>query len=274
MLSLKLADIALWTRGTPHGADLPVDGVFTDTRAPKPARCSLRSGKASTRTISWHRRRPAAPRRRWSNARSQSACRRWSWPTRCSRSAISPVRCARSIARALSALPAPTARRPSRPFSPRSSACTARRISTPAISTTKSACRCRSSPCRGRDYAVIEMGAGKPGDIAYLAASRVRKSACQQHCAAHLERMGTLEGIAETKGALIHPAGPRRRRDQRRRRVRRNVRRDGGSRRIVRFWPDFHRRWRGEIVDPARMRLGARPARARSICHLAAVTMS
>jgi len=53
------------------------------------------------------------------------------------------------------------------------------------------------------EFAVLEMGAGKPGDIAYLAAiARPEIGLVNNIAAAHLERMGTLEGIAETKGAL------------------------------------------------------------------------
>lgn len=53
------------------------------------------------------------------------------------------------------------------------------------------------------EYAVIEMGAGKPGDIAYLAAiARPEVGLVNNIAAAHLERMRTLEGVAETKGAL------------------------------------------------------------------------
>lgn len=52
-------------------------------------------------------------------------------------------------------------------------------------------------------YAVLEMGAGKPGDIAYLASiARPRIGLVNNIGPAHLERMGTLEGIAETKGAM------------------------------------------------------------------------
>ncbi len=53
------------------------------------------------------------------------------------------------------------------------------------------------------EYAVLEMGAGKPGDIAYLAAiARPDIGLVNGIAPAHLERMGSLEGIAETKGAL------------------------------------------------------------------------
>ncbi|HEY9130119.1 MAG TPA: UDP-N-acetylmuramoyl-tripeptide--D-alanyl-D-alanine ligase [Dyella sp.] len=52
-------------------------------------------------------------------------------------------------------------------------------------------------------YAVLEMGAGKPGDIAYLAAiARPDIGLVNTIAPAHLERMGSVEGVAETKGAL------------------------------------------------------------------------
>jgi UDP-N-acetylmuramoyl-tripeptide--D-alanyl-D-alanine ligase len=53
------------------------------------------------------------------------------------------------------------------------------------------------------EYAVLEMGAGKRGDIAYLAAiARPSIGLVNNIAPAHLERLGSLEGIAETKGAL------------------------------------------------------------------------
>jgi UDP-N-acetylmuramoyl-tripeptide--D-alanyl-D-alanine ligase len=53
------------------------------------------------------------------------------------------------------------------------------------------------------EYAVLEMGAGKPGDIGYLAAiARPDIGLVNTIAPAHLERMGSLEGVAETKGAL------------------------------------------------------------------------
>jgi len=58
-------------------------------------------------------------------------------------------------------------------------------------------------------YAVFEMGAGKPGDIAYLAAiARPEIGLVNNIAPAHLERMGTLEGIAETKGAIYAALPP------------------------------------------------------------------
>lgn len=53
------------------------------------------------------------------------------------------------------------------------------------------------------EFAVLEMGAGKPGDIAYLAAiARPEVGLVNNIAPAHLERMRSLEGVAETKGAL------------------------------------------------------------------------
>ncbi len=56
-------------------------------------------------------------------------------------------------------------------------------------------------------YAVIEMGAGKPDDIAYLAGlARPEISLLLNVMPAHLERMGSLQGIARTKGAILSGA--------------------------------------------------------------------
>lgn len=52
-------------------------------------------------------------------------------------------------------------------------------------------------------FAVYEMGAGKPGDIAYLTAVVRPDVALVNNIApAHLERMGSLLGIADTKAAV------------------------------------------------------------------------
>lgn len=57
-------------------------------------------------------------------------------------------------------------------------------------------------------FAVYEMGAGKPGDIAYLTGiARPDVALVNNIAPAHLERMGSLLGVAETKGA-IHDALP------------------------------------------------------------------
>ena len=52
-------------------------------------------------------------------------------------------------------------------------------------------------------FAIYEMGAGKPGDIAYLTAiARPDVALVNNIAPAHLERMGSLLGVAETKGAI------------------------------------------------------------------------
>ena len=59
------------------------------------------------------------------------------------------------------------------------------------------------------EYAVLEMGAGKPGDIAYLARIAQPDVALVNNvAAAHLERMGSLQGVAETKGAIYRGLPP------------------------------------------------------------------
>ncbi|MFM6987895.1 MAG: UDP-N-acetylmuramoyl-tripeptide--D-alanyl-D-alanine ligase, partial [Arenimonas sp.] len=53
------------------------------------------------------------------------------------------------------------------------------------------------------EFAIYEMGAGKPGDIAYLCSVVTPNVALVNNIApAHIERMGSLLGIAETKGAI------------------------------------------------------------------------
>jgi UDP-N-acetylmuramoyl-tripeptide--D-alanyl-D-alanine ligase len=53
------------------------------------------------------------------------------------------------------------------------------------------------------EFGVYEMGAGAPGDIEWLARiARPRYSLVNNIGPAHLERMGSLLGIAETKGAI------------------------------------------------------------------------
>src|SRR5699024_9389058 len=55
----------------------------------------------------------------------------------------------------------------------------------------------------GARFAVYEMGAGKPGDIAYLAGIAAPRVALVNNIApAHLERMGTIANVADTKAAI------------------------------------------------------------------------
>lgn len=52
-------------------------------------------------------------------------------------------------------------------------------------------------------FAVYEMGAGKPGDIAYLCSIVAPNVALVNNvAAAHIERLGSLSGVAEAKGAI------------------------------------------------------------------------
>src|SRR6056297_1540859 len=53
-------------------------------------------------------------------------------------------------------------------------------------------------------YAAIEMGCGKPGDIDYLAAmARPDVGVVTNAGPAHLERLGSIDGVARTKGELF-----------------------------------------------------------------------
>lgn len=58
-------------------------------------------------------------------------------------------------------------------------------------------------------FAVYEMGAGKPGDIAYLTSiARPDVALVNNIAPAHLERMGSLLGVADTKAAIYDALPP------------------------------------------------------------------
>src|SRR5204863_477540 len=58
-------------------------------------------------------------------------------------------------------------------------------------------------------FAVLEMGAGKPGDIEYLARiARPDVSVVNNVGPAHLERLGSLQGVAETKSEIYRNLAP------------------------------------------------------------------
>ena len=59
------------------------------------------------------------------------------------------------------------------------------------------------------EFAIYEMGAGKPGDIAYLTeVVRPDVSLVNNIAPAHLERMGSLLGVADTKAAIYDALPP------------------------------------------------------------------
>lgn len=62
---------------------------------------------------------------------------------------------------------------------------------------------------KGHDYAVLELGANHPGEIAYLTGMVAPTVAVINNAAAaHLEGFGSMEGVAKAKGELFDSAGP------------------------------------------------------------------
>ena len=166
--------------------------------------------------------RAAARPRRWSNTpQREPPCRRsWS-PTRSQRLQRSPPSGVAGCRPRSWPSQAPTARPPRGPWCRRSSPRPGAPAAPAATSTTKSACRCRCSPLDpSMDYAVLEMGEGRPGDIAEIARiARPDVAVVTNVGPAHLERLGSLEGAARTlAGAYEELAARRHRRGQRRRR--------------------------------------------------------
>ncbi len=59
------------------------------------------------------------------------------------------------------------------------------------------------------DYAVFEMGCSRPGDIAWLAGlARPDIGVVTNAGPAHLEGLGSIEGVAKTKGEMFRALGP------------------------------------------------------------------
>jgi len=211
MLNLKLSDVALWTRGSLRGNDVDVRGVFTDTRKPVSGAlfialageqfdahdfiAAAQAGGAAAALVS----RPLAielpqvvvsdttlalgdlasairAQRRaqvvgitGSNGKTTVKTLLASILELHGRTHVNPGNLNNEIGLPLSLLALPA----------------------------------------DAQYAVFEMGAGKPGDIAYLAAiARPEIGLVNNIAPAHLERMGTLEGIAETKGAIYAALPP------------------------------------------------------------------
>ena len=204
-MNLRLADVALWTRGVLYGAETAVSGVFTDTRKPVAGAlfvalkgenfdahdyvAQAKSGAAAAALVA----RPVAvdlpqvvvadtllalgdlasavrAQRRarvagitGSNGKTTVKTLLASILAQCGTTHVNAGNLNNEIGLPLSILAMP----------------------------------------EDAQFAVLEMGAGKPGDIAYLAAVARPEIALVNNIApAHLERLGSLEGIAQTKGAI------------------------------------------------------------------------
>jgi len=92
-------------------------------------------------------------------------------------------------------------------------------------------------------YAVIEMGCGKPGDIEYLAhMARPEVGVVTNAGPAHLERLGSIDGVARTKGELFAA-----------------LRADGVA--VINRDDDYFEYWRGLCTESRQLSFG-RSARA------------
>ncbi|HET6907233.1 MAG TPA: UDP-N-acetylmuramoyl-tripeptide--D-alanyl-D-alanine ligase [Rhodanobacteraceae bacterium] len=205
MLSLRLSEVALWTRGTLHGADAPVRGVSTDSR--KVAADELfvalkgehHDGHEHLAQAAGRGASGALVMRRVNSDLPQVVVADTLLGLGDLASAVRAKRRARVVGitgsngkTTVKTLTASILQRHGRTHS--NAGNFNNEIGLPLS--------LLSMP-RDSEYAVMEMGAGKPGDIAYLAAiARPEVGLVNNIAPAHLERMRTLEGVAETKGAL------------------------------------------------------------------------
>ena len=205
MLSLRLSEVALWTRGTLHGADAPVRGVSTDSR--KIIADELFVALKGEHHDGHEHLAQAAER----GASGALVMRRVN-------SELPQVVVADTLLALGDLASAVRAKRRARVVGITGS------NGKTTVKTLTGSILQRHGRTHGNagnfnneiglplsllsmpqdsEYAVMEMGAGKPGDIAYLAAiARPEVGLVNNIAPAHLERMRTLEGVAETKGAL------------------------------------------------------------------------
>jgi len=205
MLNLRLSEIALWTHGTLHGADAQTRGVSTDSRKLAPGELFV---AIKGERHDGHDHLPQAAER---GAAGALVSRR-------SDAALPQVVVADTVLALGDLASAVRAQRRARVVGITGSNGKTT-VKTLAVSILQRHGRTHGNAGNFNNeiglplsllampedaqYAVIEMGAGKPGDIAYLAAiARPEVGLVNNIAPAHIERMGSLEGVAETKGAL------------------------------------------------------------------------
>ena len=205
MLSLQLSDVALWTRGSVHGANVGVHDVFTDTRAPKAGSLFV---ALKGENFDAHDFVDAAKK-------GGAAAALVTRPLGIDIPQVIVADTAMALGDLASAV---RAQRRARVIGiTGSNGKTTVKTLLASILQLHGKTHVNAGNLNNEiglplsllslpedaEFAVLEMGAGKPGDIAYLAAiARPEIGVVNNIAPAHLERMGSLEGIAETKGAL------------------------------------------------------------------------
>jgi UDP-N-acetylmuramoyl-tripeptide--D-alanyl-D-alanine ligase len=205
MLNLQLAEVALWTRGVLRGADAQVNGVFTDTRAAQPgalfvalkgdhfdAHEFVGAAQAAGAAAALVGRPVAVDLPQVIVADTLAALGDLASAVRAQRRAhvvgitgSNGKTTVKTLLASILALHGKT------------------HVNAGNLNNEIGLPLSILSLPEDAAYAVLEMGAGKPGDIAYLSAiARPEIGLVNNIAPAHLERMGSLEGIAETKGAL------------------------------------------------------------------------
>ena len=211
MLSLKLSEVALWTRGVLHGADVQVQGVFTDTRAAQAAALFI---ALIGENFDAHEFVEAA---RQAGASAALVAH----PVAVDLPQVVVADTTLALGDLASAV---RAQRRARVVGiTGSNGKTTVKTLVASILALHGKTHVNAGNFNNEiglplsilampedaEYAVLEMGAGKPGDIAYLAAiARPEIGLVNNIAPAHLERMGTLERIAETKGAIYAALPP------------------------------------------------------------------
>ena len=212
MLSLKLSEVAMWTHGVLHGTDVQVQGVFTDTRAPQAGALFI---ALVGENFDAHEFVEAA-------MQAGASAALVAHPVAVDLPQVVVADTTLALGDLASAIRAQ--RRAQVVGITGSNGKTTVKTLVASILALHGKTHVNAGNFNNEiglplsilampedaEYAVLEMGAGKPGDIAYLAAiARPEIGLVNNIAPAHLERMGTLEGIAETKGAIYAALPPK-----------------------------------------------------------------
>jgi UDP-N-acetylmuramoyl-tripeptide--D-alanyl-D-alanine ligase len=211
MLSCKASEVALWTRGSVHGVDVDVHGVFTDTRTPRTGALfvALSGERFDAHDFLAQAKADGAAAALVSRVQPVALTQIVVPDTQLALGDLASAIRAKRRARVVGITG--------------SNGKTTVKTLTASILAQHGNTHVNPGNLNNEiglplalldlpddaEFAVFEMGAGKPGDIAYLAAiARPEVGLVNNVAPAHLERMITVAGVAQTKGAIYTALPP------------------------------------------------------------------
>ncbi|MGH8041887.1 MAG: UDP-N-acetylmuramoyl-tripeptide--D-alanyl-D-alanine ligase [Rudaea sp.] len=210
-MNLRLTDVALWTKGALRGTDIALDGVFTDTRKPVPGALfvALQGEHFDAHDFVAAAKQGGAAAALVAHGMDVDLPQVVVADTLLALGDLASAARAQSRARVAGITGSNGKTTVKTLLASILSGCGKTHVNAGNLNNEVGLPLSILAMREDAQYAVLEMGAGKPGDIAYLAAiARPEIVVVNNVAPAHLERMGSLEGIAETKGAIYTALPP------------------------------------------------------------------